>query len=330
MHNYIYKYLDSFAVTGLVHPGTKASLCLYALLFISGCGQQTPNLLHIGFIDWIGFQPLHIARDQGYFEDTTIKLVELNNGTDVMQELRTGQLQAAALTLDETLIMLEEGLELRVIVVTDLSAGADALLAKPEYNEVAQLRGKKVAVEYTATGAVLLDAALISAGMTLDDIEIVSCQFDRHIDCYQYADAVVTFEPVKTKLVKQGANIVFDTSSIVGRIIDVLVVRNDAFDSHQASIQELVDAYFKGVSLLKENPELAYPVVTSRTGLSPEELDISYQGIIIPERERNRELFRTGELNTHTQKLIDVMLEKKLLRQAVSIESLFDARFLEE
>lgn len=330
MYNYIYKYLDSFAVPHLNQARKKTALFLFALLFISGCGQQTPTLLHIGFIDWIGYQPLHIARDQGYFRDKTIKLVELNNGTDVMQELRTGQLQAAALTLDETLIMLEEGLKLHVIVVMDLSAGADAVIARPEYNEVAQLRGKKVAVEYTATGAVLLDAALISAGMTLDDIEIVSCQFDRHVDCYQSADAVVTFEPVKTKLVKKGANIVFDSSSIVGRIIDVLVVRNDALDLHQASIQELVDAYFRAVSLLKKNPERAYPVVSSRTGLSPEELNIAYQSIIIPERERNRELFRSGELKTHARKLIDVMLEKKLLRETVSIKSLFDARFLKQ
>lgn len=173
MYNYIYQNHEITAVIGLKHllKGTF----LFALLCISGCGQQTAAPLQIGFNNWIGYQPLYIARARGYYDDKTIKLVELNNATDVMQELRTGQLQAAALTLDETLTMLEEGLELRVIVVMALSAGGDALVARPEYSEVAQLRGKKIAVEYTATGAVLLDAALISADMTMDDIEIVSC-----------------------------------------------------------------------------------------------------------------------------------------------------------
>lgn len=330
MYNDIFSNYFITAVTGLNHIFNRKVPFLFALLFISGCGQQTRTPLQIGFNNWIGFQPFYIARDQGYYDDKVIKLVELNNSTDVMQELRTGRLHAAALTLDETLTMMEEGLELRVILVTDISAGGDALVARPEYSEVARLRGKKIAVEYTATGAVLLDAALISAGMTLDDIEIVSCQFDQHINCYGSADAVVTFEPVKTKLVKQGANVVYDSSSIIGRIIDVLIVRKDVLQSHHFAIQELVDGYFQAIRILKDDPERVYRVVKRRTGLSSEELDISYAGIIVPERARNRDLFSSGELQAKTQKLIDVMLDKELLSETVSIKTLFDARFLAE
>jgi len=40
-------------------------------------------------------------------------------------------------------------------------------------------------------------------------------------------DAIVTFEPVKSELLSSGANILFDSHQIPGRIVDVLVVRKN-------------------------------------------------------------------------------------------------------
>ena len=302
-------------------------LIIYAVL-CSACTKSPSMPLSVGANNWIGYQPLYIARELGYLDNKSIKLVELNSSTDIMQELRAGQLHAAALTMDETLTMLEEGLDLQVIMVIDISAGGDALVAKPGYEQIKDLTGKSIAVEYTAVGAVLLEAALNSANMALADIETVPCEFYQHIDCYSSADAVVTFEPNKTKLVERGGIVLFDSSSIIGRIIDVLVVRTEVMPIYAPVIEELVDGYFKGLQAFTLNTSQVYPILQDRTGLTKEELELSYKGILMPARSRNIELFKSNELQEQTLSLLDIMLERELLKKPVDITTLFNSDYV--
>ncbi len=302
-------------------------LIIYAVL-CAACTKSPSMPLSVGANNWIGYQPLYISRELGYLDNKSIKLVELNSSTDIMQELRAGQLHAAALTMDETLTMLEEGLDLQVIMVIDISAGGDALVAKPGYEQIKDLTGKSIAVEYTAVGAVLLEAALNSANMALADIETVPCEFYQHIDCYSSADAVVTFEPNKTKLVERGGIVLFDSSSIIGRIIDVLVVRTEVMQIYAPVIEELVDGYFEGLQAFTLNTPQVYPILQDRTGLTKEELELSYKGILMPARSRNIELFKSNELQEQTLSLLDIMLERELLKKPVDITTLFNSDYV--
>ncbi len=311
-----------------------SSIYRHTLLFIlfasfcSACTKSPSVPLTVGANNWIGNQPLYVARELGYLDKKSIKLVELNSSTDIMQELRAGQLHAAALTMDETLTMLEEGLDLQTIMVIDISAGGDALVAKPDYEQITDLIGKTIAVEYTAVGAVLLTAALKSANMALADIETVPCEFSQHIDCYSLADAVVTFEPNKTKLVEQGGIVLFDSSKIVGRIIDVLVVKTEITSDYATIIQDLVDGYFQALQSFNKDPSQVYRIVQNRTGLTAKELNISYGGILMPERTRNIELFESGELQEQTLSLMDIMLERGLLKKTVGTSMLFNPDYV--
>ncbi len=69
-----------------------------------------------------------------------------------MDALRVGSLDLAGLTLDEALLLAQEGVPIAVIWVLNTSAGADALLAKPGITTLDALRGKRIGVEQTAVG----------------------------------------------------------------------------------------------------------------------------------------------------------------------------------
>ncbi len=304
---------------------TCAILCC---LFLAACSEQPTSSLKIGTNNWIGYQPFYIARERGYYNTQTIKLVELNNTTDVMHALRSKQLDAAALTLDEVLTIQQQGVDMRVVLVVDISDGGDVLLAKPEFDSIEQLASGKVAVEYTAVGATMLDAALSSAEMDINDIEIVSCGWDKHIECYQTADAVVTFEPVKTELLKQGARVLFDSSLIKGRIIDVLAIRSEAIESKQKQVTDLIEAYYKALDYLKNEQVKAIEIIQARTKMSAAEVVTSLDGIDIPGRQGNLLLFQPGKLENNVEQLVELMLNNGLLQKSVAVETLFDSRFL--
>ena len=111
-----------------------------------GCSPRYQPPLTVGTNTWIGYEPLYLARDLGYYEGANLRLVELASTTQAMDALRVGSLDLAGLTLDEALLLAQEGVPIAVIWVLNTSAGADALLAKPGITTLDALRGKRIGV----------------------------------------------------------------------------------------------------------------------------------------------------------------------------------------
>ena len=95
---------------------------------LPGCSDPVP--LRFGIHPWIGYEPLYLARDFNWLPDT-VALVPGTSAKDSMEGLISGALDGAALTLDETIRVRSSGLELLVVAVADVSAGADVLMVKP-------------------------------------------------------------------------------------------------------------------------------------------------------------------------------------------------------
>lgn len=304
-------------------------LGLLSLLLISACGSSPEPPLRIGTNVWPGYEHLYLARSLGSYEESNIKLVEMTSSSDVMHALRNGTLEGGALTLDEVLTLMDDGFALKIILVMDFSEGGDVLLAKPGIESVAKLRGKSVAVEYSAVGAILLDGALHAGGLSASDVNIIACPLNEHLECYQSADAVVTLEPVKTRLLEQGAQQLFDSSKISGRIVDVLAVRANVVSTNPRALKQLLAGYFKARDYYEVSPEDAAQRMSARLQLSPAEVLESYIGIRLPKLEENRALLSGNPalLQLTAIELSHFMLQKKLLKNQFPIENLVDNSF---
>ncbi len=288
--------------------------------------------LRVGTNVWPGYEPLYLARSMGLYRDNDIHLVELHSATDVLHLFRNGELDAAALTLDEVLTLLQDHYDLRVVLVMDVSAGGDMLLARSDIGVLPQLRGKTIGVEHSGVGAILLDGALAAAGLTLDDINLKRLTVAEHRRAFLQGrvDAVVTFDPVATHLLQDGARKLFDSSRIPGRIVDVLVVRKDAIEPYREGLKRLVHGYFQAVQFLKDSPRKAVLQMQGRLGLSPEGILRSYQGMRLPSLQENRD-YLTGApspLEVRARELADLMLKNDLLDRPINFSRLTEARLL--
>lgn len=303
--------------------------CLAGLIALPAPPAQETRV-RIGTNVWPGYEPLYLARALGHYDDTPIRLVELPSASDVIRALRSGTLEGAAVTLDEALILLGDDIDLKTILIMDYSDGGDALLAKPDIASLADLRGKRIAVEHTAVGAILLDAALDAAGLTASDVVIAACPFDQHLDCYRTHDAVVTFDPIRVHLLRQDARQLFDSSQIPGRIIDVLVVLTETTRTHERALVHLVAGYFKATKYLADRPDDASQRMAPRMGLSPSEVLDAYNRIHLPGLQENHAALggQPPPLEQTARELADFMLERYLLRRRPSVEALADGRFL--
>jgi len=308
-------------------------LTLAALICLFGCDKATEPF-RVGTNIWIGYESLFLAQHKGYYDGTPIRMVTMHNATEVQQALRAGVLEAAALTLDEALALKQDGMDLKVVLVMDTSHGADVLMARPEIVTLADLKGRRVGVESTAVGAIMLHSALAAAGLSVADVQPVYLTIDQHAAAYQAGkvDALVTFDPVRTQLLGSGAKILFDSRRIPDRVVDVLVITPTVASRYPQVLRQLVAGHFRALADLRANPQDAAQTMTKRQGIVAEEILAAYRGLRIPDLADNRRYLATPNpaLGPAAAQLAKLMLENKLLKHPVPVEDLFDARFLPE
>ncbi|WNB74237.1 ABC transporter substrate-binding protein [Methylomonas koyamae] len=292
-------------------------------------------LLRVATNVWPGYETLYLARSLGLFGSAPIRLVEMTSASQVSHALQNGAVEAAALTLDEAIAaMQQDDVDLRVVLVLDSSEGADTLLARDGIDTVAGLRGKRIGVENTATGAVLLDAALQSAGLDIGQVSIAPMTVNDHLAAWQQGgiDAVVTFEPFRSRILAAGARELFSSRQIPGRILDVLVVRADVLAAHRDALRSLVAAHFAALAYFSANPSDAAQRMAPRLGVAADRVLPLFEGLKLPDRSANREWLAGAapELTRVAAELAQLMLQHRLIVNPVATANIVAAEFVAE
>lgn len=312
---------------------TGMALCA-GLGSFAGCTSSEEPGLRIATNPWIGYELLYLSRELGHFDNSGVHLVELLSNSDSVQALAAGTVDGAGLTLDEALAARAVGLDLKIVLVFDYSAGADVLLTRPEIADLPALKGKRIGVEQTGVGALMLDAALKQAGLAAADVKVISLTVDQHLDAYRRGevDALVTFEPIAALVASAGGRRLFDSSAIPGSIIDVLALSTKALEANPNTARQLVAHYFQALAYLHQSPADAARRIAPRLGLTPAAVEAGYQKIILPDLTENRRLLNgsPSPLETTAAQLATLMLLKKLLPRETSVSGLIDARCLRE
>ena len=106
--------------------------CVGALTGLMACSEPPQPPLVVGLNTWVGYDPLVLARDRGLADARQVKVVELISSAEALRHLRNGLLDAAGLTMDEALRLVDSGFDVRIVALLDTSAGADVVVAAPQ------------------------------------------------------------------------------------------------------------------------------------------------------------------------------------------------------
>lgn len=261
-------------------------------LLIFSCQPASEPPLRVGSNVWAGYEALYLARELDLYPDNTVALKELSASTETLRAFRQGQLDIAAVTLDEFLRLSEQVEDLQILLVTNISDGADKIISRPEINSLSELKGKRVAVEESSVGSYLLYQALQKAGLSLDDVTLRPSTINQHIQLMQSnrADVVVTFDPTAYKLQQLGFSTLLDSSQTDGKIVDVLFSRKALMDKRPEAVSQLIDTYWQAHNVLVNEPEKAYPLIAQRLNIDQSALPAIYQQLIMPDKAMNAAL----------------------------------------
>ena len=306
------------------------NLCVAAfaalLAALAGCAREPESPLRIGTNVWIGGEPLYLARELGKFDPTMVQLVEYPSASEVHRAYRNQAIDGMVISLDELFTLAADGLDPRIIVVIDVSHGADVVVGRGAMKVMTDLKGKSVAVESGALGAFVLSRALALNGMQASDVTVVHLESNEQPSAFEkgQVDGAVTFDPYTVQFLKQGAKILFDSTQIPGEIVDLIAVRASVIQKRPKAVHALLTGWFAAIDYMARDPKDAAHRMGVRQQTSGEQFLEAQKGLHVPSRDENLKMLggANPELAVTGRRLKTLMLEAKLLKSDLQIEKL--------
>jgi NitT/TauT family transport system substrate-binding protein len=301
---------------------------LLCATLLSSCGKEPVVPLRIASSPWPGYEPVYLAREMGFLSPKQVNIFELPSADITLESFRNRTADMATLTLDETLELLASGVKLRILFVMDGSNGADAVMASPKIKTLADLKGRRIAIENIPLGVYMLSRTLNAANLAREDVLVVPATETKQVDMYKQgkADAFITFDPFKTQLAAQGAHVIFDSSQIPDEIFDLMVVHEDVYLARRKEVCEVGRQWYRTLEYMKQSPDDASVRIARRLGVSVAEYQDMVSGISIPDRPGSLRLLsgKSPAIAVPAANLVQVMLKECQLKQSVDISAALD------
>jgi NitT/TauT family transport system substrate-binding protein len=274
-----------------------------ALAGIAMCATADAGQMRLGMTTWVGYGPLFLARDKGFFKDNGLEvdLRIIEEASIYMAALAAGELDGNASTIDEIMKYRSPDFCFKAVVALDDSHGGDGVLTQTDVNSLKDLKGKQIALNEGSVSQFWFNILLTREGMTEKDLQISNMTADDAAAAFiaGQVPAAVTWEPhlslVRAK--KQG-KVLIDSTSTPGLIVDVVDLNCDYIKNNPKDVEALVKGLHKAVEFIKSNPDEAYVIMAKGVGgylEKPEDFAEAAKGVRFYDQARNVEFLGTPE-----------------------------------
>jgi NitT/TauT family transport system substrate-binding protein len=154
-------------------------------------------------------------------------------------------------------------------MVTNISHGADGIVAQPAIKSVANLRGKRVGAKLGTVNHQILLEALKLHQIKPEEVKIEDISNETAVDLMQQGllDAAVNWQPLlgETAQAIKG-NIIFTTQEVDSLVIDTLVSRSTIIRQKKAELKQFIMAWFDIMSAVETKPKVSVSKSCSKPG----------------------------------------------------------------
>ncbi|MFO1337890.1 MAG: ABC transporter substrate-binding protein [Burkholderiaceae bacterium] len=283
--------------------GARRRLCLAgaaATLGLAACGRPPapdapPAPLRLAMDLWPGYYPAVLADELGYLSEARVQVqFSFPANTDSMiAEFAAGHVDIIAVAMGDLINATHGRAAVQVFMVTDESAGGDAVLARPGVD----LKGK---------GRLLLATNLGGFGELLMREFVQRQGVDPHRVAWINADAADvprllaagdvdighTWEPYATEAEAAGAVRLFSSADTPGLIPDVLAASRATVERRQAELRRFSAAWLRAADWWLDHLDEGAQRVARR--LQSDAAKISLKGVRLMRLDDNRHLLGTG------------------------------------
>ncbi|HUC93451.1 MAG TPA: ABC transporter substrate-binding protein [Paenibacillus sp.] len=310
-------------------------ICLLILTTACANTKTAPQdkKIRLAYNLWIGSAGVFVADAKDMFEEQGVKveLKQFAGPTEAVQALLSGEVDAALTTLD-TAVMLK-GAEnkadpLKLIDATDLSNGADGIVADPSIDTLTDLKGKTVAATVGAVNHFLLLNALESVGLSESDIKLTNMSPDTIGSAFlaKRVDAAVIWEPFLSEAKAGGGKLLFSSADVPELIIDGMVTTQRMIDEYPEELRKIVDAIESGTNYFHEYPDKGAEIAAKAMDTLVEQVAAMAQGVKLLTRAEAKEILVTNVERTKQtiREFSEFFVGLKLVDASINPDELID------
>jgi NitT/TauT family transport system substrate-binding protein len=305
------------------------------LLLLAGVEARAEGLkrYRVGYNNWIGYIALFVAEEKGYFKDEGLAVEKKSFSApgDGLKPLLAGDLDAHFTTVDSTIIAADKAPgKLKVVYLTDTSAGADAIVAKKEIKSVKDLKGKKVAATVGECNQLLLVKALEKAHLAESDINLTNMNPDDGGSAFAAGklDAAVTWEPwISQVQADKKGHIIFSSKEVPNLILDCITISTQTATSKTAETKAFLRALNKANELVIKDPAGAAKLAAKAIEMKPDDVEKLLPKVKLYGRAGNLEQLGGGAAGT-AKELAAFFKARKVNGGLVDTTTIFDASYI--
>jgi NitT/TauT family transport system substrate-binding protein len=285
----------------------NVALRLAALLFalavtpVVDASVALADTVKIAHSTWVGYGPLYIARDKGIFKKNgvDVELIVMEDPKERFPTLIADRIQMIASTVDTALLYLKKPTDFHYVVAIDDSDGGDGIVAVQDIKTVADLKGRRVAVNEGSVSEFYLNVLLAKAGLKESDLQTVNMTAADAGGAFvaKRVDAAVTWEPWLSRgKATDFGHLLVDSSTTPGLITDVIIVKTDWAAAHKSDVAAVVKSWNEAVAFYEEHPDDAIGIMAKGVGgwlKNPKDFRDTLGGIKFYDAAANKVFFGT-------------------------------------
>lgn len=321
--------------------GAAGGIALHACTNAAESSQTSAGTsASVGIVTWIGYSPLYIAQEKGFFEELGLNLdvKVFSSGTDASAAFAAGQIDGLSLVPSEAVLLAANGSDYRVVYVVDTSNGGDGILARSSISNVAAFKGKAIAVEIGGVSHFFLLEVLSEVGLTEEDVTLINVTPDAAAAAYQSGnvEVAVTYAPFlfTANQAQSDGRIIYDSSKLATptAIADLFIFNTDAIADNSAAIEAFIRGNLKGLEFLIAHPEEGLAIAAERLELTPEDLSEQLKGVKLADLNANIEMLNNPDSNLYVLKpmneLANFLETQEQIDQVPDLSDQLDPQFV--
>lgn len=322
--------------------GAASGIGLHGCVQSPSTVSKTPssNLVQatLAVTTWIGNTPLYVAQEKGYFQEKGLGLTvrTFNTVAESFPAFSTGQIQAVAPVTSEGVSLASQGIDYRIVLVEDTSAGADAVLARNSITDIADFKGKRIAVQKGGVGHFFVLQILAEAGLSEKDVTLLDTTPDAAAAAFEAGNIEIAYvySPYLEKALEnqKDGRVIYDSSKMPTAIADVYAFSTDFIESNPDAVQAFVSGVLKGLDFLKSNPNDALALAAKNLNTDPQSLATQLKGVRLPDLQTNLEMLGNPKSDLYLLKplteLAKFLKDQNQIAVLPDLSKVLDPRFV--